>query len=106
MIPFFVDGEHVGSLTAEWPESPEGNVIISCPCGVATGILPLTARRMCIQDGSQIHWESANVSECQTLNFDLCNISQEMSFIEVIGQVSNIICDLSNPGVIRDELVS
>lgn len=71
---FSTSGMFIGSLEADWPESPVGNVSIQCPCGT---IGVLTAIRVCVQDAfNQAHWESPDVTQCLLLNFDLCRISQ------------------------------
>lgn len=65
------------SVTLEWPGSPVGTVVVQCPCGNITPLLPVVASRMCVRGAfNQPQWEPADVSQCQGLDFNLCNISE------------------------------
>ena len=71
-----VDTTSTGSLIIDWPESDVGNASVTCPCGNITGLLQGRAVRQCLPGSNQAEWQIPDVSQCLTLDFSLCNISQ------------------------------
>ena len=79
-----VDTTSTGSLIIDWPESDVGNTSIACPCGNITGLLQGRAVRQCLPGPNQAEWQIPDVSQCLTLDFSLCNISQVVACVHVV----------------------